>query len=1278
MQWRMTVFGVCLLLYFSTLYNIGSPLNILLDGVDGNDSQPCLSGHGHKRCKTMEYVANNTPLHTRNLAITIISTKLELKDSVNFSYVNGIAIAGNTRNTTIQCISNEEYNGKLGKAIIISHSYNIVLQNITIKNCGRVHINEMVSTRIVLAFGINSSQNILLNHVRFIDNAGYGLVLVNTSGHVHIKNSLFERNGPQKFKDGRYNNCNTSAGGLLISSHSSDTVYNVTNTIFNTNANDVFPKCKSIMRQHYWNAKRGGGVRIELQNGSKSNSIKFMWCHFRGNVAANGGGAYVRISNASITNNILFQNCSFHNNTAGDGGGGIDLGVVYSTNMYKHTVPCNNSIRFLYCNFTYNHAKYGGAVALFSSASFVYNKNNLNDVTISESIFHRNQGKGGAAVNLNRDKLFPSGSTFITAYKFNNCCFTQNGAIHNATGHGHQSKVTQSGVFFTREIGASFTGITQFENNSNTAIYCASAIIEFQTESMTKFFNNKGERGGAILLVGNAQLQFQNSIHITFENNAAAFGGAICAIPLQTHFLYFTDACFIKRPDNYKFNQDNSSSTKILKFNANQAKTKVAKDIFVSTLLPCKESFCETSSCNYSTVFSHMANFGIKIHMLDNSSQVATATNVLNTPISLTLFPGIPHQIEVHQEDQLNHTIAPLYPLSARLLYSQHGSITLITGNSATLINNTINVTGDINDTGIIILATTTLSSTQATINISLVDCPAGYYYNNSACHCSPESSGGYYGISYCMLNQSAIIFIGLWAGYVNNIFYTGVCPTELCSFQESASYHGQYALPVVNVNNIKLLEEHVCASNRRGILCGECTEGHSTFYHSPSYRCGKCNGTTTLIHGVLYYIVSELLPVTVIFLVILLFDIRLTSGAFYTFLFYAQFLNALYINAHSTIRASKHSAVTVYSSIYGIFNFKMFNAEKLSFCLWPNATVLHLFVIQYITALYALLLIVVTVFTMKINSLYTCIKLCHRFGRRDIRGSIINALSAFLVLCYSECVRITFSILTRVRLLSHGNSHPIHVPLFNGQLLYMKHDHLYFAIPAIVCLIIIILPPPLILLTEPLLIKLSSKFPRRIAYCLIQVRMKLKPFLDSFQGCFKDNCRIFAGLFFFYRIIINLPTLYSGRIEVEYVTAEGILFVLLLCHCLIQPFQNKWYNRLDIFLLFDLLAVNTLTIIEYYSIRWPSSQLNFYYFLIQLFLITFPLIYICGYACHYTFCLIKVKMQHIRVVPATSQFAARFSIQKHSSMEDDHDESLPARLLNENMISWSYNSLDD
>ena len=86
-------------------------------------------------------------------------------------------------------------------------------------------------------------------------------------------------------------------------------------------------------------------------------------------------------------------------------------------------------------------------------------------------------------------------------------------------------------------------------------------------------------------------------------------------------------------------------------------------------------------------------------------------------------------------------------------------------------------------------------------------------------------------------------------------------------------------------------LEMAMCDNNRKGCLCGRCNENTSVYCHSVRYTCGS---NELCRFGILIYMVSELLPVTVLFAVILLFNISLTSGALYGIVFYAQTLSVI------------------------------------------------------------------------------------------------------------------------------------------------------------------------------------------------------------------------------------------------------------------------------------------------------------------------------------------------------------------------------------------------
>ena len=133
---------------------------------------------------------------------------------------------------------------------------------------------------------------------------------------------------------------------------------------------------------------------------------------------------------------------------------------------------------------------------------------------------------------------------------------------------------------------------------------------------------------------------------------------------------------------------------------------------------------------------------------------------------------------------------------------------------------------------------------------------------------------------------------------------HEGRVDLELCSLPSTA--------------DVKKLEKRICGENRHGRLCGRCVQNKSVYYHSDNFTCGD---TTSCQYGILIYIASELLPVTIIFLIILLFNISLTSGAVYSFVFYVQILSRLNVTAFGTIHIKDHftrGAVDFFRSVLG------------------------------------------------------------------------------------------------------------------------------------------------------------------------------------------------------------------------------------------------------------------------------------------------------------------------------------------------------------------------
>ena len=139
---------------------------------------------------------------------------------------------------------------------------------------------------------------------------------------------------------------------------------------------------------------------------------------------------------------------------------------------------------------------------------------------------------------------------------------------------------------------------------------------------------------------------------------------------------------------------------------------------------------------------------------------------------------------------------------------------------------------------------------------------------------------------------------------------------------------------------------------------------------------------------------------------------------------------------------------------------------------------------------------------------------------------------------------------------------------------------------------------PPFLLLAYPLTNKVLA-----IIHCEDMKLSKfiiidrLKPLFDAFQGCFKDNLRFFAGLYFLYRwttlIIGILPSIGYGR---AYIIKGCLLTVFFALHAVCQPYTVKMYNVIDSLLFADLVLLNTIIFFSLPHILWEPYRGNRYH----------------------------------------------------------------------------------
>ncbi len=449
----------------------------------------------------------------------------------------------------------------------------------------------------------------------------------------------------------------------------------------------------------------------------------------------------------------------------------------------------------------------------------------------------------------------------------------------------------------------------------------------------------------------------------------------------------------------------------------------------------------------------------------------------------------------------------------------------------------------------------------------------------------------------------------GYWAGY--NIKFddgygaesTYTCPKGFCAYNFSINF--EILLP--NTTSVSEISSIICQVNRKGILCGNCKPNHSVFYHSAEYNSRKRD----CYLGWLFYILSKLLPLTVLFGLVIGLDIKFNSGYLNGLLFYMQIFDTLYISGSKAVLflPAVNVFLKIISVIYQMFNLSFFSIENMSFCLWKGANTLDVIAFNYVTVLYSLLLLLLTVGVVKWCSMSQ--KLSRRFNvdKSKFSKSIIHGLSSLLVLCYSQCTKVSLFLLTP----AYYWKETVDRVLYHGDIEYFKRSHLPYAIPASCFLVVITILPPVLLLSYPLCYRVlaffciqESKFSRVL--CKVIPLEKYKPFFDSFQGTFRDECRYFAGLYFLYRLLIQLIFVCSVDLFTSYALTEVLFVLMMSLHSWVGPYKNKWHNRLDIFLFTLLIIINGITV--YNHITYDSIFVKVVSS-IQVMLAYLPLVYI-------------------------------------------------------------------
>lgn len=427
-----------------------------------------------------------------------------------------------------------------------------------------------------------------------------------------------------------------------------------------------------------------------------------------------------------------------------------------------------------------------------------------------------------------------------------------------------------------------------------------------------------------------------------------------------------------------------------------------------------------------------------------------------------------------------------------------------------------------------------------------------------------------------------------------------------------------------IPISNTTELDEWMCGpSNRAGTLCGMCNNKSVIDLNSLLFECVQ-NSECTKLPWVQSYVLFQYLPLTFFFLVLVLLQPKLLSPSTSIYIHLSQMLslpiiiyNVKYCLAMSLNYNQKlvGDLTNIIQLLYGIWNLALPDFMKLPSCLPSHTSVLEAIVLQYVVALYCLLLVVLLYVGIELYAhnfrplvlAWIPFKKCfaHFHNILNPRASVIDVFATFFLLSYTKIVSTSVYLLLPVPL-HNCSGHIVHYVLFiDGSTGYMSQLHLPYVLLATLML--------LVFGVLPIILLVSFQF-KSFQRCLTMLDLRkpgLIAFVDVFHGHYKDGTngdtdyRFFAGIrFITWLVAVILATMSAPYKSFKLFALLWFLsiaiFVLVLC-----PYKQKVHNfteglvllylliQLQIYLLLDAthfsVSITAIIFLSYCLLLLPA-----------------------------------------------------------------------------------------
>ena len=423
---------------------------------------------------------------------------------------------------------------------------------------------------------------------------------------------------------------------------------------------------------------------------------------------------------------------------------------------------------------------------------------------------------------------------------------------------------------------------------------------------------------------------------------------------------------------------------------------------------------------------------------------------------------------------------------------------------------------------------------------------------------------------------------------------------TGMCTDSADCAYYDNITIaPYCYFQCFKSYANYRCAANRTGRLCGSCEDGYSVPINLPT-KCVQCD--PLIARGWILFVTVQLLPVTVMVLLIIVLNIQLTSGSINALVFYSQILTTVYPGFTSMFGTFcsycfTDSYIFLNKNCYQALPLIPLNIFNLDFTLFLNDyplcissanTPLGAISFWYVIGLYPLLLLLllyvwVTLYDKGYKVIVLITRPIHRLLARfwrmtNIEPSLPHSIASIYLLCFMQLAATSFKLL--------------HFQVYDGEFVFFYDGtfgwpHIFAGIFAILVLILLVLIPMLYIQLYPF------KPFHKLLECLHLNNWQILTSLgDVFTGPYKNGTtnkldyRYFAGFYLLLRIIILLLH-FIPISQTNFPVGDMIYYIIQICVfglfsgsvMIFRPYQ-KYLNNFFEFIIFLILVVCSLFLI--------------------------------------------------------------------------------------------------